>query len=74
MPYTGVASPIVWANLIMVIVGLFTVILELGLEGVAYSRALKGVLNILFRTSIILYTIFTFQLPWADVFVETDWR
>jgi len=65
---------IIWANLIIVIVGLFTILLERGLESAAYSRSLKSTLVILFLISITLYVVFTFSLPWADVFVEPDWR
>ena len=65
---------IIWANLVTGIVGAFTAILERGLENAAYSRSLKAVLVILFLTSILLYLKFTFRLPWADVFLEPDWR
>jgi hypothetical protein len=65
---------IVYANVITFVVGLFTVILESGLESVPYNRSLKVVLVTLFLASIMIYIVFTFRLPWADVFVEPDWR
>jgi len=65
---------IVYANLITFIVGVFTVILEGGQESIPYNKSIKSVLIILFLTSILLYIVFTFSLPWADVFVEPDWR
>ena len=65
---------IVYANIIVLIVGVFTVILEAGLERIPYERSIKTVLIVLFLVSILLYIVFTFRLPWADVFVEPDWR
>lgn len=65
---------IIYANLITFIVGICTVILESGLEGIAYHKSLKFVLVTLFLVSIFLYIDFTYRLPWADVFVEPDWR
>lgn len=68
------ALEIVWANVITLAVGLGTVVFERGLAQMPYSRTLKGMLIGLFAVSILLYTVFTFRLPWADVFVEPDWR
>jgi len=65
---------IVYANLITLLVGVFTVILESGLAVIPYTRLLKLVLVTLFLVSILLYVVFTFRLPWADVFLEPDWR
>lgn len=65
---------IVYANLITIIVGVFTVILEAGKESIPYNKSMKSALVTLFLASILLYIVFTFRLPWADVFVEPDWR
>jgi hypothetical protein len=65
---------ILYANVITFLVGVCTVILERGLQSAAYPRSLKVMLFILFGVSILLYIVFTFRLPWADVFVEPDWR
>jgi hypothetical protein len=66
---------IIYANIITVIVGVFGVIFERGLAQIRYFKELKIVLWTLFLASIALYMIFTFvKLPWADVFVEPDWR
>jgi len=65
---------IIYANLITFLVGLSTVTLERGFEGIPYSRGIKLVLIALFLTSILLYLVFTFRLPWTDVFIEPDWR
>ena len=65
---------IVYANIITFIVGVYAVILESGLESIPYNRSLKFVLVTLFLASILNYIVFTFRLPWADVFVEPNWR
>ena len=65
---------IVYANIITLIVGYFVVILERGFMQMTYSRSLKIIILALFLISLGLYLLFTFNLPWADVFVEPDWR
>jgi hypothetical protein len=65
---------IVYANVITFSTGFFTVILERGLEEIQYNKSLKAVILTLFCVSLLLYIVFTFRLPWADVFVEPDWR
>jgi len=65
---------IIYANIITILVGIFTVILENGFETAVYKRSQKTVLLILFFVSIMMYIVFTYQLPWTDVFVEPDWR
>ena len=66
---------IVYANIITLIVGIFSAIFEHGLSRIRYFRELKAVIMILFIVSLILYLVFTYiKLPWADVFNEPDWR
>lgn len=65
---------IIYANVITLLVGYCTVTLEAGLEKIKYLGRQKAVLVTLFLVSILLYTVFTFRLPWADVFIEPDWR
>lgn len=66
---------IIYANLMTVIVGAFGVIFERGLAQIKYAGELKFVLWALFLASLALYLIFTFvKLPWADVFIEPDWK
>lgn len=66
---------ILYANIITVIVGIFGTIFEQGLSKIKYFRELKIVILTLFAASLILYIVFTFiRLPWADVFIEPDWR
>lgn len=65
---------IIYSNIIVLVVGVCAVILEGGLENVRYNKSIKSVLIILFLISVLLYVVFTFRLPWADVFIEPDWR
>lgn len=66
---------IVYANIITIIVGIFATIFEQGVSRITYSRELKTILLILFFSSLVLYMVFTFgKLPWADVFIEPDWK
>lgn len=66
---------IIWANIATLAVCFSIVILERGFEQIRYFRALKIVLWALLSISISLFMIFTFgKLPWADVFIEPDWR
>jgi hypothetical protein len=66
---------IVYANIITLIAGIFGAIFEQGLSRISYFRELKMTITILFVVSLILYIVFTYiKLPWADVFIEPDWR
>jgi hypothetical protein len=65
---------ILYANVIVILVGVCMITLESGLEQAAYHKPQKIVLITLFLASILLYVVFTYRLPWADVFVEPAWR
>lgn len=67
------AAEVIYANVITLLVGGYTVILESGLESIQYQKSLKFVLVSLFLISILLYIVFTYNLPWADVFVPPDY-
>ena len=73
-PWPNNTCEIIYANIITILVGVFTVILEQGLETASFKKSQKTVLIVLFLVSIMLYIVFTYNLPWADVFVEPDWR
>jgi hypothetical protein len=68
------ALEIIYANIITILTGSVTVVLQGGLEQIRYTRSLKIIIVTLVIVSIGLYLIFTFKLPWADVFVEPNWR
>jgi hypothetical protein len=66
---------ILYANIITLLVGFTGAVFEQGLSRISYFRELKAVILVLCISSVILYMIFTFAgLPWADVFIEPDWR
>ncbi len=67
-PMPTIPLEVVYANVIMVLIGICAVLLERGFETMRYARELKLVIVLLLIISISLYTIFTFKLPWADVF------
>ena len=73
-PWPNNTFEIIYANIIIILVGVLTVILEQSFETAIYKKPQKTVLIILFLVSIMLYIVFTYNLPWADVFVEPDWR
>jgi len=66
---------IVYANLVTIVATLITLTLERGFLGMTFTRDLKIVVWVLIGVSVLLYQVFTFShLPWADVFVEPQWR
>jgi hypothetical protein len=69
------ALEIIYANIITILAFIGAVILEGSFTQLADSRALRTVVWTLTLVSIVLYMTFTFShLPWADVFVEPQWR
>ena len=69
-----IALEAVYGNIIIIIAGWFAAVLEQGLEQITYSKPLKAVILTLFVVSFCLYIIFTFKLPWADVFAAPKWK
>jgi hypothetical protein len=66
---------IVWANVSLLLAVGLTLLGERSWETATYSRAHQGLLWGLIVLSAALYVRFTFgPLPWADVFVEPNWR
>jgi hypothetical protein len=66
---------ILYANIITILVAVVVVMLEGSFLTMRLTRPVKIVILVLLVVSIGLYIIFTFShLPWADVFVEPDWR
>ncbi len=71
----SVILEIVYANVMTLAVGFMVVIFEKGLYQINYSKSLKTVIWVLLVVSMMLYMIFTFvKLPWADVFIEPEWK
>jgi hypothetical protein len=66
---------ILYANIVTILVGFAAAVFEQGLSSINYFRELRAVILALCISSVILYMIFTFvSLPWADVFIEPDWK
>ncbi len=66
---------IVYSNVITLLVGFYTVTFERNFGQTSFSPMLKFITLSLFCVSILLYMVFTFShLPWADVFIEANWR
>jgi hypothetical protein len=69
-PIPNLAAEILFANVALLVAGLATLIVEERLEGLSYDRPLKAVIVGLFIISASLYVIFTFRMPWHDVFAD----
>lgn len=66
---------VLYANVIMLLTGIAIVIMERGFETIRYPRELKLLLVVLLVIAVSQYTLFTFKLPWADVFaVPAGWE
>lgn len=61
---------ILYANITMVVVGICVAITEVALEQAPYNRAFRIMSVLLFLIAISHFTIFTFKLPWCDVFAD----
>jgi hypothetical protein len=73
-PLPNMGLEILWGNVATLLVGILAVQFERGFEQITYGRSLKTVIGTMFVVSILVYTILTFKLPWADVFTEPDWK
>jgi hypothetical protein len=67
--------PVFWIEVVYSILGCYisvfiVSILEQSLKEITYSKAIKIILLILNLLLIMQFTIFTFKLPWADVFAD----
>jgi hypothetical protein len=66
---------IIYANIVTILALICAVILEAGFLRIPFSRNMKVVVWGLLLVSIMLFMVFTFShLPWADVFVEPNWK
>jgi hypothetical protein len=73
-PMPNMGLEILYGNLATLVVGFLAVTFERGFEQITYGKSLKTVIWILFVISVLVYTILTYKLPWADVFTEPDWK
>jgi hypothetical protein len=61
---------ILYANIAVILVGMCVTITEAALEQAPYNLAFRIMSVALFLVSISHFTIFTFRLPWVDVFAD----
>jgi hypothetical protein len=73
-PLNSVVLEIIYGNIVTLLVGLIAATFEDGFEQISFNRSLKGLVWLLVIFSVILYTVFSFRLPWVDVFIEADWQ
>ncbi|HDD61775.1 MAG: hypothetical protein DRI65_13285 [Chloroflexota bacterium] len=69
-PISNVAIEILYANIALLLSGFCALVIEQTMDGVPYRNLSKVVIIALFFISMSLYIIFTFKLPWADVFTD----
>jgi len=67
-PIDNLALEILYANIALILSGICILAIEQTMESVTFQSLSKVVIISLFFVSISLYIIFTFNLPWADVF------
>jgi len=70
----NIGLEILYGNLATLAVGVIAATFERGFEQITYGKSLKTVIWMLFVISILVYILLTFKLPWADVFVEPQWK
>ena len=73
-PLPNMGLEILYGNLATLAVGILAATFERGFEGITYGRSLQAVIWTLVVISVLVYTLLTFKLPWADVFTEPDWQ
>ncbi len=73
--FPNVSLEAIYANVITAVVLICVVVLERSFLQLEDTRTLRIVIWALVLLSVLLYMVFTFaHLPWADVFVEPQWR
>jgi hydrogenase-4 membrane subunit HyfE len=69
-PWPTVFLEILYSNIAVIVVAVCVLVVERDMELMTYSRALRVLIVALFVVSISLFTIFTYRLPWTDVFAD----
>jgi hypothetical protein len=68
--FESLASEVIFANMITLIAPACCMVVERQLERASPSLAFKVLTTILLLIALSEFVIFTYRLPWADVFVE----
>ena len=71
-PFDSIVVEIIYANISTYTVLLFAHQLQLMLYKIQFEKKEKMIIWVLFGILVMLFTIFTFKKPWADVFIESD--
>jgi len=69
-PIGNVAVEILYANIALLLSGFCALVVEQTMEEIVYQNVAKVMIIALFVISISLFIIFTFKLPWTDVFAD----
>lgn len=72
--FESVFAEILFANIALIITSLTTVNIEAHIEKSAPNLGLKIIIVFLFLVSVAQFIVFTFDLPWFDIFaIPTGW-
>jgi len=63
---------VIFACIITVLSGTVCATIELNIEDKHFTQNFKGFILIIFVISASLYIIFTYKLPWIDMFVDPE--
>ncbi|AJG40489.1 hypothetical protein TRQ7_03295 [Thermotoga sp. RQ7] len=66
----SLAVDLVWAFTVTFLSAIVAVVLEKELEKYSTGTAFKFTIAVLFVLSVVFYTVFSFEKPWIDLFVE----
>lgn len=69
-PFPAIWQDILYANLVLLLLAACLIMIERQLETLLYPRPFKILTVGLFLILLSLFWIFTFRLPWTDLFVE----
>ncbi|MBN1261514.1 MAG: hypothetical protein JXB35_12620 [Anaerolineae bacterium] len=61
---------ILYSNIAVILVGICALIMERNMESLKYHRAFQVLIVAMFVVLVSQFTIFTFRLPWIDVFAD----
>lgn len=68
----SIAADVVYANVMMLLITYSTLVLERTVETAEHGRDFQIVVMALFLISVSLYVIFTYRMPWLDMFVPAE--
>jgi hypothetical protein len=68
--FESLASEVIFSNIVVLIAPLWCIAIERQLEQTSPTLAFKVLTSILLAIALSEFVIFTYRLPWADVFVE----